>query len=1022
MDSVEKTVEGVKLLIASGDLSDNLHLRQLHKECVHAFKELNANLEKCRSLVENGSIQAARELNCSFEPSLTQVAEYLEFLKTSDFFSICREYGLESPVFPDDALLQILNMPITNVEKHLHVLLQDYRKIARSGTMHQRINLLRQIVKKLPNSDRWRNDLLSAERTRAQEIEREIAQLAGNMDCCQQLEELYREVLSPDWTLPPEKDLVEKIRLQLLPQQQARLNKEVEQRLQTLHDYCAERNIDLLEKEFAQWQIFCTTPMLQLTEEQKQSAASFESFLNTVLADRKKEQTAQDLIRKIEQQLADNNVPFAEVMRNYNQLQLMDYDIPTALEDRIRSLEEENAHYESLRHIRWCVGGVCGVVLLVVVIVFSVTFIQHYMAVKRNWTNMDQLFRKEQYQEVIRIYNELSKSSPKTAKAPQIISVYTRAQQELKEIKEKKKLAKQEFLTLLDQIGKLSREDVLDNKEATNRAIETAEKIHAENPQDEESWKKFSDLKTAITQKRTKLKQKREQEFIKFCRDTVKAVQNLIREIPDKTPGELNVKLSVIREKFNKRLANSPYVPQHLKDQERTTLADNVTAYNEALEKEKAFRLINMPDSFESYLNDLDNAHSKYPDLGQKFSKAFFSKREWKNVYDSYVNYRSFPKKMLTDVTNIKLFNSFFREDLEKYMPKQQVSSSFARFFQGLQKQKNLKELIFTSADKRDYFFYVAGQVRVEKLRNPRRTNITFTAVPVNNEKRRLFVFTCKQKNEGGPFVLMSKHDDIPYSLPASFALMNGKDQLPAGNMAFPNGPWHLLSTLALGTPGPGINANLLKGLQHIYKDGNVKNAYLREILFNLFLQELYESAPLLYQEIGQILPELQKVQQQRICNWRAPQVSPNYADEKKALEEKWNQLDLQRLLRAGELRGDLICSLHARGLVPAGVLRIVKPDKLQVHLFRGVKKSESFILDLSGNKKSFVLLPQEVWDGKTLREKKWNRLLFPGQVIWSFADGRSNRDFIRDWQDKAKSLNISLNIKSSILPADFYF
>ena len=63
MNSVEQTIENVKLLIASGDLSDTPQLRRLHSECVRIFKDLKSNLEQCRIHVENGAIQEARQLN-----------------------------------------------------------------------------------------------------------------------------------------------------------------------------------------------------------------------------------------------------------------------------------------------------------------------------------------------------------------------------------------------------------------------------------------------------------------------------------------------------------------------------------------------------------------------------------------------------------------------------------------------------------------------------------------------------------------------------------------------------------------------------------------------------------------------------------------------------------------------------------------------------------------------------------------------------------------------------------------------
>ena len=200
--------------------------------------------------------------------------------------------------------------------------------------MLQRIALLREIVAKLPKSARWRNDLIAAERSRCQEIEREIQQCADKPECCEKMEELYRELMAPEWLVPPKEELAATLRQQLQPLQKIRLDKEIEDRLQRLHACWEERNTPRLAEEFEKWQVFCSNPLVALTNEQQQTIDAIGNFLKTEAEEEKLKQTARELIRDIEQKLADN-APFSSIVGEYNQLQLMDYQMPISLADRL---------------------------------------------------------------------------------------------------------------------------------------------------------------------------------------------------------------------------------------------------------------------------------------------------------------------------------------------------------------------------------------------------------------------------------------------------------------------------------------------------------------------------------------------------------------------------------------------------------------------------------------------------------------------------------------------------------------
>lgn len=1017
MNSVEKTVADIKLLIAGGDLSDTPLLRRLHQECLQAFKELNANLKQCRALVDNGSHQAARELNCSFEPSLTQVAEYLEFFKNNDFFDVCKEYGLETPVFPDEELLMLLNTPASSGEKRLHVLLQDYRKIARSGTMQQRITLLRKIISKLPDSARWRNDLIAAERSRCQELERELEKCTPDEDSRSKLEDMYREVMAPEWLNPPQKEFIDNLRARLLPLQKAKLSKEVEQKIQLLEECWLERDVERLRKEFDAWNVFSSNPLITLSAGQRQSIADIEAFLKKCAEEKDNEDTCRELIRRIEQRLADN-APFSAIQGDYNQLQLMDCNVPAALAERLKSLEEENRRFEHMRNVRLCIFGICGAILLVVGIVFTVLYMQHYLAVKRSRENMQALLKEGKYEEIIKSYRELCTSSVKVAADPQIIFLHSTAENAKRQLELENQAAENNFIRLVNQIETLSKQDVLDNADALDMLIAEAQKSAKSPALKKESLDKFGRLQTSITQKRTALKQQREADFLKACADIVRKIDGLIAIIPQKQPVELNMKLHSLTETFNEKLAAVPFIPEHLKKQEEKNFKNAVQKYNDAWEKEKAFRLVDAPATLSRYVRALDGIRYKYPDLAQEYHKVFSRIKGW--VDESKI-YELFIPETFDDVQDIKIYkNGLFAADLKKYMPSATRSAAFAKFFSGIQKQQDLKELVFSDAAGTKYFFYVPGEVKIERLRRPARTNIIFIAEPVNNEKSRRFIFSCSAKNAALPFTVTSRHNDLPYTMPAGFADLSGETEI-SPELCSKLWPGYELATRfsGLSSDGPGLHTNLQNALKYLCQKNDIKNFYLKELFIVNFLRELLNCGKEFYPEIEAQLTALQDFQQNRKRNWRAPQAFKEYAAECDELTLKWNQLDLERLINVGKMRGDFICAAHARKPVPVGVIRSIGDGKIKIHLFDGHSQPvEGLIME----NKTFHTLPASVWQGVLSGTDKLRSRLFKGQLVWGFSDGKKSQDFLREWQKKAREFNVNLGVRPSVLPAELNY
>lgn len=1011
MSSVEKIISSVKALIAGGDLSDSVRLRQLHKSCLQEFQELNKNLEQCRTLIKNGSIQNARNFNHSFEPSLTQIAEDLEYFKTSDFFAVCQDYGLEIPVFPDEELLSLLNAPVSSGEKHLHVLLQDYRKIARNGSMKERLVLLRKIVEKLPNSPRWRKDLISTERLRCQEIEYELAQITDNAADEKKLESLLREVLDPEWIQPPAEGVLSEIRKRLLPIQRKKIDEAVESKLQFLQSCWMEQDFERMKKEFEEWKNFCSNPMIQLTTEQQQTIDDITNFLEHNAEAEREEEERQLLIKRIEQKLADN-APFSEITADYNRLQLMDCEIPDTLSELLSSLEEENTRYEHMRNIRRCVFGICGALLLIVIITFAVHYTQYSIAVNRSCSNMQELLNRKKYQEVIRIYQELSRKSPKIAKNQKVIRLFTKADHEKRQLDNILKLKETEFLQCLSNIERLAEKDIFDNSNQLDEDIQKAKEILEQYPQKKESSDKLNFLITKVKQKRTLEKVNRQKAFEKFCDESIRTVASLIEKIPVSEKGDLDKSLEELQSQFVDKIKEHPYIKEDIKARRKNALKEKIKEYEERWKKEKIFRSVNKPLYFDYYLESLKTLNnSDFLSLKMRYQTASDSRRIWNA---EYARRSERTPETLDSIIDLKKYKGrFLQDDFERYMYKQIRSSEFSRFFNRLKSQKTVKELIFSDAAGTKYFFYVSGKVRIEKFPKPRKdTHISFVPDIKGNGKSKKLIISYNPENTDAPYTLLSTpSSDLAYVLPKSFCLFQGEAAPPEKIKEWPVHDL-LEQCKALSNDGPGLNRNLQDALKFICKKDNIENIYLKELLLIEFLWELYKTSPELYLEIPEAISSLPKFAHKG-RNLYSPQ-SADYAKDKALFEEKWNEEKLARIFAAGKIRGAFICKSHARRLVPAGIVQEIGKNRLKIHLFRGAERpKEGLVLTNT----AIYSLPDDIWNGRIPAEKQLKQNLFVGQVIWTFNDGKRSIEFLREWQAKAMKENFELKIRPSNLP-----
>ena len=1006
MAQLRTTVEDIKHLIQDGDLSDTPELRRLHGELLELCAELDANLEKCRTLIAEEAFKEARDLSDSFTPPLTEQAELLSFPGREEFCAVCREYGLDSPKCPDPVLLNRLSAPVSSGDKHLHALLQDYRRIARSGSRQERIELLRKIVKKLPESQRWYNDLAAAERARFQEIEQALKQLPPGDEGLAMLEQFFREALSPDLTVPAKPELVERIKELLRPRQQEKIRREIDEKLQDLHDLCmAGDDIPRLRASFDAWQSFRANPQVRLGAADEMIVNEAENFLRTREEELAKDKAFSELVENLERKIADNR-PFSEISGDYNRLLLLDRPVPPSLLARLENLEQENRRHEKLRSLRRSTYCAAATAVIIIGIFLAVRWTRYFLTVRTTLAGMEQLIGAQKFSEAAALYEKLRREAPEFASNASLLERYNAALNLRKEKAARDRDREQEFARLISQIRVLLNEkDILDVSQTLDRNFADARKIAEGQPQ--KMLDTFRELETSVARRRTELKEKREKEFLDASSAAVGALNKLAGSIDEKNPAAAERAAEMLKGAFDARVQQFIYVPAPLKNREIRRVADAKTNFDAALKKAQALHDLKFPRDFESYAGALEAIRYQEPALAMEYAQALTALPRWKVEFEN--TRTALPTSAESLLRTDNLPGGMLKQDFDRILMNPARSPKFAAFFATLRKMDNYRELAFTDVSGGKYFFYTTGKVTVERLRRPRRVNISFNSVENNG----YFLFTFLYDRKTAPFRTQVFPKGLSYRLPEGFAALSGSPSMEGNPVARPWPGIRLAEQFkGLNADGPGVAQLLIDALKWIAAPGNVENVFLREMLMRNFLDALRFASPL-FSEATETLVELESFNARNKYDWREPQAAANSARTRSRLEELLAGADPERLGNAGKLRADFIFAFHARRFVPAGVIcRASDGKSLKLHIFRASAPAEMLIM----TDDEVSLLPDEAARKGALFAPVPDKL-FPGQLVWTFDDDRKSADFVKEWELKARRLNTQLKIRPLLCP-----
>ena len=251
MADISQIVDEVRGFLLSYDQSLTAGLSELARAYASTCVETNKRLARCQRLLQQGlrteAIHLAKE-----PPDLLDSIQSLDFADRPAWLEVVRQYDLAIPPEFDATAIEFLHAAHLE-DQPLRDLLRLHRRLAlQRAPLTRRLQVLRELGEKDPNSPIWAADVLAFEAARVEQIRREFAEARRIQDVAA-LGSLNDELAAPTWTGPPPKPLVREVAQSLAHLRSQRRRQDQVDLVGQLQDAFASLDVDKARELRLRW-------------------------------------------------------------------------------------------------------------------------------------------------------------------------------------------------------------------------------------------------------------------------------------------------------------------------------------------------------------------------------------------------------------------------------------------------------------------------------------------------------------------------------------------------------------------------------------------------------------------------------------------------------------------------------------------------------------------------------------------------------------------------------------------------
>lgn len=209
MRESQRIVDRIRMILRLPSVELTEELRQLALSFAAVSQRTYERLRNCLVLARDGQrTEAVRQ--AELEPRVMETLGDLDFPERPQWDQVCEFGNLAQAVMFDPREIETLNQ-LYLLERPLESGLRRHRLMALTrAPLPQRIAVLRELIQLDPLSVGWREDLETFEQARHRELLHDAERALANQDH-PRLQQLYAEVMSPQWMYRPPEVIVQRM-------------------------------------------------------------------------------------------------------------------------------------------------------------------------------------------------------------------------------------------------------------------------------------------------------------------------------------------------------------------------------------------------------------------------------------------------------------------------------------------------------------------------------------------------------------------------------------------------------------------------------------------------------------------------------------------------------------------------------------------------------------------------------------------------------------------------------------------
>ncbi|MBO4304472.1 MAG: hypothetical protein J6A21_07800 [Lentisphaeria bacterium] len=455
MDTDQQIIVRIKSFLNSAELLDSPTARELYNAYCKLNNEAAQRLVECEVLLQRKQKIEAVVL-AQQEPNLFQLIDVLFAPERKELLLLADLYDWPFPDEIDRRSVDDLQEAVAAMDD-LRPLLTEFRRIARTDQVKNKLHLLREIARIDKGNSEWVLPLKEVENQYVSQLISEAQEVIQRKDF-DRLERIHDEFKNTRWAVDIPTIVLQKVEKIVLQHREEEAKKKAATILEKINNAYASFDITALEDALICWQEHCRAFHYTPDKNEEMQLKEAASYLEGERKKLKEQREFQDLLEHVTA-LMDTGADLPQVEKCFAKIHSSGLAVPEYLEKRVgayrRDIERERRTAAILKGLK--IAGSAAVVLLL--LGASAVWIAQSALENAQARNLSSAIEEGKIVEAQSILAEIRKRYPKLAGRPKI----TRAIAALHELEKNEAWREKDFRKALEELEELKKQGLPDD-------------------------------------------------------------------------------------------------------------------------------------------------------------------------------------------------------------------------------------------------------------------------------------------------------------------------------------------------------------------------------------------------------------------------------------------------------------------------------------------------------------------------------------------------------------------------------